>query len=110
MGSSGAIGVALLFFGTFIAFGFLKNDSQREAANIVPMPRIGGGALRRGPWPGCLGIGSEECVAMIETYATDCDVVVVTPTMAATKYFDTKRVLIYVDEDNIVTQIPIRGR
>jgi len=112
MGSgSFVVSIIVLFGGTFLALAFLKDSSQRqEAAHIVPLPRIGGGALRRGPWPGCLGTAAEECVELIESYCPDCKVVVVQPDEVLSTKFDTQRVLIFVDEYGSVTKIPMRGR
>ena len=113
MGDSGTflVSLLLLFFGTFVAIAALKGSSERrETANIVPLPRIGGGALKRGPWPGCLGLTADDCVALIETYATDCHVVVITPDTVATDDFDVNRVRVHVDDEGMVTDIPLRGR
>ena len=109
------IGIVLLFLGTMIAVVNIKSKSREiESSKIVPLPQIGGSALRHGPWPGCLGIEGTKCHDLIESYASDLvgNVDIITPELeeSAVDDFDMHRVRLHVDEDGIVLQIPVRGR
>lgn len=105
------VAMVLLFVGTFAAIVLIKGETRAETAQIVPLPQIGGGALHRGPWPGCLGIQGTECKTMIEEYAPDTVgfVEILTAGTEPVASFSTHRVKILVDEDGIVTKIPLRG-
>ena len=109
-GSNAVVAVVLLFVGTLVAVMMLKDEGRAETAQIVPLPQIGGGALRRGPWPGCLGMEGTACQSMIESYAPDVTVEIVTPDMEPPTGFSASRVKIFVDEDGMVTKTPVRGR
>jgi len=107
------ISIVLLFVGTLAAIIQLKSRSRTaESANIVPLPMIGGGSLKRGPWPGCLGISGSECSDLITSYTElEIQIDIVTPEMVEllADDFDVHRVRIFVDDDAIVTKIPVRG-
>lgn len=114
MGSSATffVSILLMFGGTFVALSVLKGGSTRErSAHIVPLPRIGGGSLRQGPWPECLTMVSGNCVARIESHCASCQVVVVPVenNEAIKGDFDPNRVRVFVDEDGVVQTIPRRG-
>ena len=117
MGSSATfvVSLILLFGGTFVALSALKGGSEREkAAHIVPLPRIGGGALQQGPWPTCVGMRYEPCVSLIESHCGKhkCQVTVVGPGDTDTNNkddFDPDRVRVYVDNYGFVTETPMRG-
>jgi Potato inhibitor I family len=70
-------------------------------------------ALHQGPWPECLDMSSTNCIRYIETYAEDLrisqQIKVVPPDVMVTMDFNPKRVRIYVNESDIVIQIPRRG-
>lgn len=74
---------------------------------------IGGSeSLRQGPWPACLGMEGSACQHVIETYAEDLrggHVSIIGPDTMVTMDFDITRVRIFVDEANLVIQIPNRG-
>ena len=115
MGSSGGfiVSVILLFAGTLAAVVYLKTESRAvEASKIVPLPQIGGGALRGGPWPGCLGIEASNCVDIITSYAPKLEIEVIKADMVdeIADDFNPNRVRIYLDNDGLVAQIPARGR
>ena len=110
MGSSNfLVAIVLLFAGTLVAVVLLKGESRAETKQIVPLPQIGGGALRRGPWPGCLGIEGTDCQSLIESYAPDVEVFIVDPNTEQATGFSAHRVKVFVDGDGIVTKIPLRG-
>ena len=73
---------------------------------------IGGSeSKRQGPWPECLGLAASDCVHLIETNAEDVrgHVYVIDPDMMVTMDFRTDRVRVWVDESNVVIEIPKRG-
>lgn len=80
----------------------------------MPLPQIGGMTGGHGPWPACLDMEGTACRSLIESYASDVigNIVIITPEMVdeLANDFDMHRVRIYVDEDGIVTEIPVRGR
>jgi Potato inhibitor I family len=115
MGSSGTllVSVILLFAGTLVAVVYLKNEGRSVENNkIVPLPQIGGMALRHGPWPGCLGLESAECTDIISSYVPNVEIEIVTPDMInqITDDFKPNRVRVYVDENDVVQTIPVKGR
>ena len=76
------------------------------------MPMIGGASTNReGPWPQCVGMSGDDCKHVIETYAEDVrgNVFIIPEDSMVTMDFRTDRVRIFVDGDNVVTQIPGRG-
>ena len=80
----------------------------------VPQSKIGGSeSLHQGPWPECLDLIAYDCIKHIEIYAEDLRVShnfpIVQPDMMVTMDFNPKRVRIYVNDSNIVIQIPRRG-
>jgi Potato inhibitor I family len=78
----------------------------------VKQAMIGGTeAKHQGPWPVCVGISGKDCQHLIESFAEDVrgHVFIKDPDMVVSTDFDTTRVLIWVDEDGIVTKIPKRG-
>ncbi|CAB9497375.1 expressed unknown protein [Seminavis robusta] len=107
------VSVILLFVGTLAAVVTLKSQGRSVETNkIVPLPQIGGMALRRGPWPGCLGLEASKCVDIVTSYAPKVEIEVITLEMAeeVADDFNPNRVRIYLDEDGLVAQIPLRGR
>eukprot|EP00538_Stauroneis_constricta_P007926 CAMPEP_0119565200 /NCGR_PEP_ID=MMETSP1352-20130426/29276_1 /TAXON_ID=265584 /ORGANISM="Stauroneis constricta, Strain CCMP1120" /LENGTH=70 /DNA_ID=CAMNT_0007614071 /DNA_START=144 /DNA_END=356 /DNA_ORIENTATION=+ len=65
-----------------------------------------------GPWPKCLGMSSERCVSYIEEYASgvkDNVVVMGVETKDEIDDFDKNRVLVFVDDGDVVVEIPHRG-
>ena len=55
-------------------------------------------------WPECIGMQAEDCVALVESEAPDVYTIVVRP-----REYDFHRVIIRVDNDDLVTQTPYRG-
>jgi Potato inhibitor I family len=115
MGSSGSllVSVILLFAGTLVAVVYLKTEGRNVENNkIVPLPQLGGIALRHGPWPGCLGLESDACKDIISSYAPNLEIEVITPDMVdlIIDDFNINRVRVYVDENDIVQDIPVKGR
>mmetsp|Transcript_8951 Transcript_8951/g.10361 ORF Transcript_8951/g.10361 Transcript_8951/m.10361 type:complete len:146 (+) Transcript_8951:8-445(+) len=60
--------------------------------------------LSQGPWPECVGMQGDDCVAHIEKYAPDTYTTIVYP-----KEVVTERVWVYTDEQDIVNKVPARG-
>lgn len=86
----------------------------QKAIRTVPQSKIGGSeSLNQGPWPECLNMVSSDCIKHIETYAEDLRIShnfpVVEPDMMVTMDFSPSRVRIFVNESDIVIQIPRRG-
>jgi hypothetical protein len=66
----------------------------------------------QGPWPSCYGTLGDECKEYILDIATDLlykNVKLYPAGTPMTKDYDTNRVRIQVDEDNIVSVTPRRG-
>lgn len=64
-----------------------------------------------GPWPECLGVSGDICVALIENAAPDLigHVKVIQPGSVVTMDYNENRVRVYVDANGIVDKIPNRG-
>jgi L-rhamnose mutarotase len=80
----------------------------------VPQSKIGGSeSLHQGPWPECLNMLSSDCIKHIATYAEDLrksqNFQIVQQDMMVTMDFSPNRVRIYVNDSDIVIQIPRRG-
>jgi hypothetical protein len=74
-----------------------RDGSHRRLEDLDP-------SYDPGPFPECLGEIAEDCVAMIEARASDVYTIIVRPPV-----FNYHRVLIRVDEDNLVDHVPARG-
>ena len=95
-----------------LSYGHQNYDTK--AIRTVPQAKIGGSeSLHQGPWPECLNMVSSDCIKHIETYAEDLRIShnfpIVQPDMMVTMDFSPSRVRIFVNESDIVIQIPRRG-
>ena len=62
-----------------------------------------------GPWPQCKGLSADSCTEIVKAEAPDVKVVVVHPGEGVTREYNVRRVIIYVDENDIVQNEPGRG-
>lgn len=62
-----------------------------------------------GPWPTCKGSSLQACLDVILVDAPDVTPLVLHPGQGATREYNIFRVIIHVDENDIVTNIPNRG-
>lgn len=62
-----------------------------------------------GPWPQCKGASLQSCLDVINVDAPDVTPLVLHPGEGATREYNIFRVIIHVDENDIVTNIPNRG-
>mmetsp|Transcript_17770 Transcript_17770/g.48345 ORF Transcript_17770/g.48345 Transcript_17770/m.48345 type:complete len:113 (+) Transcript_17770:199-537(+) len=102
----------VVLVGSLIAATFyIKNRSTQVSGSIVPMPMIGevNGVNREGPWPECVGLSFEECSERIDSYTKDGVEIEMSFERIKPNDFNPKRVVIFVDEDEIVTSIPHKG-
>eukprot|EP00525_Craspedostauros_australis_P005833 CAMPEP_0198133348 /NCGR_PEP_ID=MMETSP1442-20131203/59516_1 /TAXON_ID= /ORGANISM="Craspedostauros australis, Strain CCMP3328" /LENGTH=273 /DNA_ID=CAMNT_0043794465 /DNA_START=96 /DNA_END=917 /DNA_ORIENTATION=- len=88
------------------------NATSNSNAAIVSPPMIKMSQYE-GPWPKCLGMSGEACVAYIASTATDVQednlIIQNIESKETERSFDTNRVLIFVDGDSIVVEVPHRG-
>jgi hypothetical protein len=78
------------------------------SGSIVPMPMIGM-SRKQGPWPKCVGMTGSDCSTYIESNADNLHITIVEPNDEVISDFDQDRVLIFIDDDGIVSAIPSRG-
>jgi hypothetical protein len=62
-----------------------------------------------GPWPQCKGGSLQACIDIVAVDAPDSKPLVLHPGEGATREYNIYRVIIHVDENDIVTNIPNRG-
>jgi len=62
-----------------------------------------------GPWPKCTGGTLQACTDIIAAEAPDVTVLVLHPGEGATREYNIFRVIVHVDENDIVTNVPNRG-
>jgi hypothetical protein len=62
-----------------------------------------------GPWPKCQGASLQACLDIINVDAPDVTPLVLHPGEGATREYNIFRVIIHVDENEFVTNIPNRG-
>ena len=62
-----------------------------------------------GPWPECKGLPVKSCIDIVEVDAPDAKVVVAHPGEGVTREYNIRRVIVYVDENDVVQNEPRRG-
>jgi hypothetical protein len=72
------------------------------------MPMIGM-TMAKGPWPKCVGMSGEDCAEYIQSNAENVYAEIHYHDDIVSRDFDTERVRIYVDDNDIVDEIPSRG-
>mmetsp|Transcript_16717 Transcript_16717/g.20857 ORF Transcript_16717/g.20857 Transcript_16717/m.20857 type:complete len:124 (-) Transcript_16717:190-561(-) len=98
----------------------VRKDEQQHEIREVPQQMIGGMIeyRRQGPWPECLDMSSDKCKDMIEEYADDVTVIIISNdtdssvglASVTTKDLEFDPDIVYVVEhDGIVIEIPGRG-
>lgn len=67
----------------------------------------------QGPWSECLFMTTNDCINYIQMCTSDLqsphNIQIIRPGDAVTSELDPKRVRIFIDENNTVTEIPERG-
>jgi len=63
---------------------------------------------KKGPWPCCVGLKSNECEAHIKSVAPDVTIFVTKSDVFGTTDFRYNRVRIYVDSNDFVVKVPRR--
>lgn len=106
--------LVILVGSLIVAAIFVKNRGMKfSQANIVSPPLIGeiNRINREGPWPECVGLLYQDCAALVELYTTDVAMETIERFHEGDKPndFDPNRVIIFVDESDIVTRIPHKG-
>jgi len=62
-----------------------------------------------GPWPECNRKTGEDCMQHIKTQAKDVTAFIVSQYDFVTDDYQTNRVRIFVDDEGLVSQTPVRG-
>ncbi|GAX15485.1 hypothetical protein FisN_8Lu264 [Fistulifera solaris] len=100
--------------GIIIACSSIRQQGvQYNEAKMVPMPLVGGTERTmnaQGPWPACVGMEGEACLALIQAAAPDVqDLQIVSEDAFMTMDYRTDRVRIMVNAQGFVAHIPSRG-
>jgi Potato inhibitor I family len=107
--SASAFGsMMLLIIGLMAASTNLQYQGQQASNDIVQMPRISM-ATKQGPWPTCVGMTGDDCIAYIEENTQEFTIVLIPFGTMVTEDIQTDRVRVFVDSDGIVFQAPSRG-